>query len=268
MRLNFIFKRLLNKNPATTQIVNMKVNILNVWIDNLTMEEALKKCEHFIANKEPCYLGNPNVDVTVQINKNIWFENYYRKAALTLVDGVPIMWAARLLGKPLKEKISGSDLVPEFCRMSHKKGYKLFFLGGRPGAARLSRKIMLTKFPNVNIVGTYSPPYGFERDEKENTKIVKMIKDASPDILFVGLGVPKQEKWIEKYYQELKVPMSMGVGVTFEYLSGMVKRAPRSMQKNGLEWFFRLIKEPRRLWKRYLINDMIFFWLLFKQIIK
>lgn len=124
---------------------------------------------------------------------------------------------------------------------------------------------MKERYKNLTVAGTYSPPFGFEHDVHEMMKINDMIKQANPDILFVGLGSPKQEKWIYRNYHELAVPVSIGIGATFEFYSGMVKRAPRWMQRCGLEWFWRLMKEPRRLWRRYLIDDTAFIWLIFKQ---
>jgi len=140
-----------------------------------------------------------------------------------------------------------------------------FFLGGRPGAAVKSAEVLRNKYSNIQIVGEYSPPFGFENDKFENEKIVRTIKEVHPDIVFVGLGAPKQEKWIFSHYKELNVPVCIGVGVTFEYISGMVKRAPIWMQKTGLEWLWRLLSEPKRLWKRYLVDAMVFFWMVLKQ---
>lgn len=246
----------------------LKVNIGNVIIDNLTMDEALRSIETFIANRKPCYITNPNVDIVMRYNKDKEFARYYDEGALCLADGTPILWAAQFLGTPLKAKISGSDFVPRVCELANAKRYKIFFMGGRPGAGEAAQKKLLESLPNIQIVGTYAPPFGFEKDEKELAHIATMIKQAKPDILFVGLGAPKQERWIKQYHQELGVPVSMGVGVTFEFIAGIVKRSPKWMQHAGLEWLWRLCMEPRRLWKRYLIDDMPFFWLIVKQKLK
>jgi len=207
----------------------------------------------------------PNVDHIVQLQKNADLKKVYKDAALVLADGMPLLWAAKFLGTPLKEKISGSDLFPKLCEVAARKGYKLFFCGGREGAADAAKAVLEQKNLGLNVVGTYCPPFGFENDEEENNKIIAMIKDSKPDILFVGLGAPKQEKWIHKYKEKYQVPVSIGIGVSFEFIAGMVKRAPVWMQKAGLEWFWRLMMEPGRLWKRYLIDDMQFFGLVFKQ---
>jgi N-acetylglucosaminyldiphosphoundecaprenol N-acetyl-beta-D-mannosaminyltransferase len=244
---------------------NSRINIGNVLMDNVTMQETLDAIERYIARGSPCYIITPNVDHVIIYNRDVEFEICYNQAALCLADGMPILWASKFLGTPLIEKVSGSDLVPRLCELAHIKEYKLFFLGGRPGAAEAAKQKLHQTLINLKVVGTYAPPLGFEKDELELKKIALMIKEAKPDILFVGLGAPKQERWIKKYYQELGVPVSIGVGVTFEFIAGIVKRAPKWMQSTGLEWFWRLCMEPGRLWKRYLIDDMQFFGLILKQ---
>ncbi len=245
--------------------MDKKLNIGNVMIDNVTMQETLDAIEGFVANGAPCYITNPNVDIVIRYNQDPEFASYYKEGALCVPDGMPILWAARFLGTPLKEKVSGSDLVPRVCEVANKKGYKLFFLGGREGAAEAAKNKLLQTLKNLKVVGTYAPPLGFENDEIELKKIASMILEAKPDILFVGLGAPKQERWIKQYHQELGVPVSMGVGVTFEFIAGIVKRAPKWMQKMGLEWLWRLCMEPMRLWRRYLVDDMQIFGLIYRQ---
>ena len=247
----------------------LKVDICNVKIDNLSIQTAIKAVEHLIkAVGGGAFVVTPNVDHIVNLQEDEEFRHIYRNASLVLADGVPLLWAAKFLGTPLKEKISGSDLFPKLCAIAEKKEYRLFFLGGRPGAALKASEILRAKYKKMQIVGVYSPPFGFESDKNENDKIVRMIKSAQPDILFVGLGAPKQEKWIYKHRKELNVPVSIGIGVTFEFITGFVKRAPLWMQKAGFEWLWRLMKEPNRLWKRYLIDDMKFFGLVLKQKMK
>lgn len=241
-----------------------KVNICGVEVDNVTMNDALCFVDKCIYLKVKSFIVTPNVDHIVRFNKDMEFNKIYSKASLVLADGMPVVWASRFLGEPLKQKVSGSDLINELCEHSEQKQYKIFFLGGREGASEISRRIYELKYPNIKIVGHYSPLIGFEHDMIENQKIVDMINALSVDILFVGLGSPKQEKWIADNYENLKVFVCVGIGISFEYVSGLVKRAPRWMQHVGLEWFYRLCSEPKRLWKRYLVDDMVFFNLLIK----
>lgn len=237
-----------------------RIRIFGVSIDNLTFQEVFDKINNFIRVKlAHHYIVTPNVDHIVKLQKDPEFRQIYEKASLVLADGMPLVWASRLLAVPIMEKVSGSDLLPRLCEVAAERGYRLFFLGGREGAALRTAEKLKDKYPSIQIVGILSPPFGFENNKQENEKVIKIIKDASPDILFVGLGAPKQEKWIYKHKEEYNVPVSVGIGITFEYVSGMVKRAPVWMQKTGLEWLYRLIQEPGRLWKRYLVEDIFFF---------
>ncbi len=254
------------EQPRSKHPMLSKINICNVLIDNVTTQETLDTIERLIAARTPCYISNPNVDVIIHCNRDQEFLGpYYRQGALCLADGVPLLWAAKFLGTPLKEKISGSDLVPLVCKLANDQGYRIFFLGGRPGAADAAKTQLLRTLPALNIVGTYAPPFGFENDEEELGKMARMIKEAKPDIVLVGLGAPKQERWIQKYHQVLNIPVCMSVGVTFEFIAGIVKRAPRWMQQIGFEWLWRLMMEPRRLWRRYLVDDLPFFGMVIKQ---
>jgi len=247
---------------------NETVKIGKIRINNIHLDDVFPAIERFIKEKKPVFIVTPNVDHIVKIQNDTEFLNVYKDASLVLPDGMPILWAAKFLKSPLKEKISGSDLFPALCAVAAERDYRIFFLGGREGSAQKAAEVLKAKHNNLKIVGYYSPPFGFENRKTENEKIINMIKEAGPDILFVGLGAPKQEKWIYKYRDRYRVPVSIGIGVSFEFVAGMIKRAPLWMQKTGLEWLWRLMMEPGRLWKRYLINDMRFFWLVFKQKLK
>lgn len=241
------------------------VRISFVEINNVSMAEAIDSIISLIKKNVSGYVATCNVDHVVKLQKDELFKKIYNEASLVVPDGMPLLWAAGFLGNALKERVSGSDLFGKLCAVAEERGYRLFFLGGRPDAASQAVKVLKEKYPHIKITGTYSPPFGFENDKEENDKIIRMIKEAHPDILFVGLGAPKQEKWIYKHREEYKVPVSIGIGNSFEFVSGIVKRAPLWMQRIGLEWLWRLLMEPGRLWKRYLIDDMLFFWLVLKQ---
>ena len=234
-------------------------------IDNLSFNEALEQINNLILQRKNAYVVTPNADHVVQLQNDKFFSEIYKYADLVLADGMSLIWASKFLKTSLKEKISGSDIFPELCRISAQKAYRLFFLGGKPGAAEKSSEKFKKKYPNIIISGTYCPPYGFENVKTENKKIIKILRNTKPDILFVGLGAPKQEKWIYRYKDEYQVPVSIGIGGCFEFESGIIERAPKWMQNNGLEWLWRLVKEPKRLWKRYLVDDMKFFYMVLKQ---
>ena len=243
-------------------------SLAGVKIDNFTMQEVINKIEGMIKEGKSSYIVTPNAAHIVLLQKDEEFRKAYESARLVLADGMPLIWVSKLLGVPLKEKISGSDLLPKLCEVAAEKGFRVFLLGGRPCAALKSAEALRKNYSALQIVGIYSPPFGFEKDKVENDKITKMIIRSKADILFIGLGAPKQEKWIYTHYKELNIPVSIGVGVTFEFIAGIVKRAPKWMQEIGLEWFFRLIQEPRRLWKRYLIGNTTFILLVLRELFK
>jgi N-acetylglucosaminyldiphosphoundecaprenol N-acetyl-beta-D-mannosaminyltransferase len=242
-----------------------KVTLLGVPIDSVLMQEALERIERLIEARWPSYVVTPNVDVLVKLQTDAEFRRIYDDASLVVADGMFLIWAAKFLGMPLKEKVSGSDLFVEFCELAARKGYKIYLLGAMPGVAPKAAAILMKRYAGLNIVGTYSPPFGFEEDEAECERIVRMIRDAAPDVLFIGLGSPKQEKWLVRHKHRYGTPVSIGVGISFDYVAGTVKRAPRWMQNAGFEWFWRLLMEPKRLWRRYLVEDLVFFWLVAKQ---
>ncbi|MEA5573195.1 WecB/TagA/CpsF family glycosyltransferase [Calothrix sp. UHCC 0171] len=243
-----------------------RVNICGINIDKYSFEQVTEAiAHHVITNRKPKYVVTPNAQHIVTLQRDARFREIYRKAFLVVPDGVPLLWAAKLLNTPLSGRVNGTDLFEELCKLSADRGLKVFLLGGRPLAAEKATQILKRKYPNLKIVGAYCPPYGFESDIRELQQINSTIQAAVPDILFVGLGAPKQEYWIYDNYQQLGVPVSIGIGVSFELVAGMVKRAPKLMQKSGLEWFFRLLAEPRRLWQRYFFGNAIFILLVLKQ---
>lgn len=237
---------------------NEKLNLFNIIIDNVTMDESINKIDKLINLKKNSYVVTPNVDHIVKLDRDLEFKKVYDEADLVLADGMPIIWASKILRKPLKEKVSGSDLFPKLCEHASKKGYKVFFLGAREGVAKKASENLKNRYQNLNVVGVYSPSFGFESNENENLKIINLIKNVNPDILFVGVGAPKQEKWIYENISKFNVPISLGIGASFDFVAGSVKRAPVWMQNIGLEWFYRFCKEPRRMFKRYFIDDIKF----------
>lgn len=232
-----------------------RIKFMNTEIDNLTMQEALSEIEKRIEERHSAYIVTPNVDHIVQLEKDKELQKVYANASLILTDGKPLLWIAKYYGTPIKEKISGSDLFPLLCQLAAKKQYTMFFLGAAEGVAAKAAKNLMKKYKGLNVVGTYSPPYGFEKSEKELYKIENIIKQKKPDILIVGLGCPKQEKYMYYNYQRLQVPVSLGLGASLDFEAGIVKRAPKWMSQHGLEWLYRITQDPKRMIKRYIIDD-------------
>lgn len=232
--------------------------ILGVCFDNVSMDEALERIRNFVKEGKPRAVFTPNVDFLMLARHDSEFLHILNSADLSLCDSVPLLWASRLLRTPLKARMAGSDLLPVACGLTAREGYKVYFLGGMPGVAAGAARILADRYPGLRVVGAYSPPLGFNENHRENLKILEMIRNAGPDLLFVGLGTPNQERWIHRFKDELGVPVSIGVGASFDFAAGAMKRAPKWIQRIGLEWLFRLCQEPWRLWRRYLIRDAPF----------
>lgn len=233
-----------------------RIKFMNTNIDNLTMAETLHEIDKLIQKKICSYVVTPNVDHIVRLEKDEELQKVYKNASLILTDGKPLIWISKWYKTPIKEKISGSDLFPRVCQLAANKNYTMYLLGAAEGVADTAARNLMKKYPGLNIVGTYSPPFGFEKNEQEMNKIKTQIQDVHPDILIVGLGCPKQEKFMYYHCKELGVPISFGLGASIDFEAGNIKRAPKWMSNHGLEWLYRFSKEPKRLFKRYFVDDL------------
>lgn len=233
-----------------------KQALLNTYINNLTMQETVEAIEQMIAANKKSYVVAINVDVVMKIEEDPYLKKVVDNADMVLVDGKPLVWISKLHGKPLKAKISGSDLVPLLCEVAAQKGYKIFIIGGKDGIADQAKQRLEVKLPGIKIVGTYAPPFGFEKNVTELDKINQMISESSPDLLIACFGCPKQEKWIYENIAKYEAKVSICAGATVDFLAGNVKRAPRWMSEHGLEWFYRFLQEPKRMFKRYFVDDV------------
>ena len=238
-----------------------RINILDIQIDNISMNELLKRL------KVGGVVFTPNVDHLVKLQKDREFYRVYQKADYRVCDSQLIMYASRFLGQPIEEKISGSDLFPAFYQhYANDDSVKIFLLGGMKGVAEEARQNINARIGRDIIVGTYSPPLGFEKNSCECKRILDTINNSGATVLAVGLGAPKQEKWICRYRSRLtSIRTFMAIGATIDFEAGNIQRAPAWMSSIGLEWLYRLIKEPIRLWRRYLIDDISFFKLILRQ---
>ena len=235
----------------------MKCSIGGVYFDNVTMQEAVNAILDMVhTGGGPHLVCTANVDHLASVRRDPDFHAVYKTADLILADGMPIVWLSKHTSVPLVERVAGSDLVIELAKESARSGLKLFFLGGQPGAAQKAADIFARRYPGIKVVGTHCPPKETLTSPEEEARIAKMIADTKPDVLMVGFGAPKQEKWIAAHRDSLKVPVSIGVGASFDMAAGKVRRAPVWMQKRGLEWAFRLMQEPQRLWGRYIQSDL------------
>ena len=229
-----------------------RIQLLNTEIDNLTMQEALNRIDALARAEEPAYVVTPNLDHIVTMERDAHFREAYAHADLILADGKPLLWIAKAKHTPIIEKISGSDLFPRVAELASRRGYTMYFLGAAEGVAEQAAENLIEQYPGLIISGCYAPPLGFEYDKTAIREIVDRVREAKPDILVVGLGTPKQEKFLYRYYKQMGVPVSLGLGASFDFAAGNRKRAPRWMSEHGLEWLYRTLQEPGRLAGRYL----------------
>jgi len=237
------------------------VNVLDVFVDNISRSDLLRELKDGV-------VFTPNVDHLIKLRHDQEFLKTYNSANYRICDSQILLYASKFLGTPIKEKISGSDFFPEFCNY-HKdnQDIKVFLLGGPNQEISNQARFNLNQKIGRNIVvEAYSPPFKFEHNEAENLKIIKMINQSGATVLAVGVGAPKQEKWIAKYRDQLtNIKILLAIGATINFEAGNVKRAPVWMSRSGTEWLYRLFAEPQRLWKRYLVDDLPFLSLVFKQ---
>jgi exopolysaccharide biosynthesis WecB/TagA/CpsF family protein len=237
-----------------------QVSILNVPIDSLSINE-------FLNNLKRGVVFTPNVDHLMKLQRDQEFVEVYKHADFRVCDSQILMFASKFLGTPIKAKISGSDLLPSFCQY-HKANekVKIFLLGGAEGIAARARQRINARTGREIVVASHSPSYGFEHNEEECQAILEMIRQSSANVLVIGVGCPKQEKWIVKYKDQMpNIDIFLAVGAAIGFEAGNKARAPEFVSQLGLEWLYRLLSEPKRLWKRYLVDDLPFLWLLLKE---
>jgi N-acetylglucosaminyldiphosphoundecaprenol N-acetyl-beta-D-mannosaminyltransferase len=211
------------------------VKILGCPITKLPLEDFLTRIDEFIASKKPHYIAVVNVAKLVKMRSDKELEQSILAADLVGADGLPLVWVSRLFGTPLPGRVTGIDLMYKLLELANGKGYRIFFLGAK---------------------------------EKVLQAVVQKIRMAQADLLFIAFGTPKKELWVKRYLHTMGIPVVHGVGGSFDVLAGLVPRAPLWMQRNGLEWLFRLLQEPRRMWRRYLVTNAVFIFLIFRELIR
>ena len=219
-----------------------KVDILGVEVTSLTMQEAVAQVEEYMEEKANVLIATANAEMIMRATHDAVLRNILNEAALVVPDGAGTVWAARHLGHPMPERVAGYDLAQELMRRAPQKGKRIFFFGSAPGIAEKAKAKAESLYPGIEIAGVRN---GFFT-AKDEPDIIAQIKEAKPDLLLAALGVPKQEKWLKAHMAELQVPVSIGVGRTFDVMAGVMKRAPLWMQKAKLEWLFRGMLQPKR----------------------
>ncbi len=244
--------------PARTD----RLSLYGIEIDPLRMPQAVDRVLDWVHGPDlgRCrFVVTPNVDHLVMLRTRDDLRRVYDDADLVLADGLPLVLVSRLLGRSLPERVAGSDLVPSlFNATTADRPLSVFLLGAMPGVGLRAKDRIERDWPHVEVVGVHSPPFGFEKDPAECESILEHVAEAEPDVLVVGLGAPKQELWVHAHADRLQTRAALCVGATIDFLSGEVSRAPTWMQRGGLEWLHRILKEPRRLAGRYAKDARVF----------
>ena len=237
------------------------ITMMGCRIDNLSMEETLVRIEQFIRSGQPHQHVVVNVDKLVKASRDPDLRRIINECALVNADGMPVVWAARLLGKPLKERVAGIDLFEALMRRAGEKGWRVFLLGACEEVVAAVADTYRRRYPDLAIAGWRNGYWTVD----EEAQVAAQVRASSADLLFVAISSPKKEQFLGRWQAEMRIPFAMGVGGTFDVAIGRVRRAPRWMRRAGLEWFYRFLQEPRRMFRRYFIDDLAFIWLFIKE---
>ncbi len=242
----------------TNLYMHQRVNILGTEVSSISSADLLDAFKTAIQAKKLIQVAITPVNSILAAYKNPEVQNAYNTADYVLCDGMPVKWAASFLNTPIVERITGLDLLPNLIAFAANESFTLFLLGASPGVGEKLKEVILKQYPNCKIVGIYVPPFMPVFDAAENKKMVDAVNAAAPDIVLISLTAPKQDLWITQNKAQLHPALYVGIGGAFEVMAGLVKRAPKWMHGAGLEWFYRLIQEPKRMYRRYLIEAPLF----------
>ena len=244
-----------------------RLNVLGVGVSTVTRAEVMRIVLGWIEDRSPHYLCAAGAHGIVESQAVAGLKRVFNSAGLTVPDGMPLVWLSHWGGYPQVERIYGPQLMLDVFEQTQGTGVKHYLYGGPPGLAEQLESRLRERYPGTNIVGVYSPPFR-PLTPKEDQEIIDRIDRTGADIVWVGLGCPKQEVWMAEHCGRLQAPVLMGVGAAFDFITGNKRQAPAWMQRKGLEWLFRLMAEPRRLWKRYIIYNPIFIFQVILQALK
>ncbi len=241
-----------------------RADILGVPISAIDMNIAVDTIAGWIGEGKRRYVCVCNVHTVMECTRSESIRRIYRQAGMVTPDGMPLVWVTRLMGFKSVERVYGPDLMLAVMERSTQRGWTHFLYGGAPGVVERLSSRMTAAFPDIKIVGEVSPPFR-PLTPLEDSDMIKKINDSGADIVWAGIGAPRQERWMAEHRERLAAPVLIGVGAAFDFLAGVKAQAPRWMMRSGLEWIFRLGCEPRRLWRRYLLNNPLFMWFVLLQ---
>lgn len=242
------------------------VRVFGVRVSVTNLSEAVAVVQQSIRDRQRIYICVTDANAALTARRDEKLKDVYGNAALSLPDGMPIVWLSRLLGKSRIERVRGTDFMRAVTEISSQLGFRNFYCGGAPGTAVALSAKLISRYPGLEVAGVMCPPFR-ELTAQENLEIVERINSARPDVVWVGLGAPKQERWMASNFGRIEAPVMIGVGAAFDFLAGTKPEAPKWMQRLGLEWLFRLASEPRRLWRRYAVVVPTFLCLGAKQVL-
>lgn len=231
-----------------------RIDVLGVEVSAVDMRSTLSAFGEWIERGEKTYVCVTGVHGVMESQRDPELRDIHNGSGLTTPDGMPMVWCGKYAGVADMERVYGPDLMLEVCRLAAERGWRMYFYGAAPGVPEELARRLGERSPGLKVAGTYSPPYR-ELSVDEKAEISAMIDEAAPDIVWVGLSTPKQERWMHEFRPLLKAPVLVGVGAAFDIHAGRLPQAPRWMQRSGLEWLYRMLREPRRLWRRYLSNN-------------
>lgn len=243
-----------------------RCNVLGVGISAINMTDALRITDDFLCSNRKGYVCVTGVHGVIEAQNDAEFRHILNNSALTTPDGMPMVWVGRLRGFRNMRRVYGPDFMLELCRLSIERNYTHMFYGGKPGIAEALRDALVYRMPGLQVVGTFTPPFQALNQDEESA-LISQINELRPDVLWVGLSTPKQERFMANYLHKLNVKLMVGVGAAFDIHTGHVKDAPGWMKISGLQWLHRLWQEPKRLWRRYLVNNPIFVYRIVLQLV-
>jgi len=250
-----------------SQIDHEFADVLGVKVSAVNMELSLKLAENWIANSRPGYVCVTGVHGVMEAQKDPGLRSILNEAAINLPDGMPMTWVGRLQGFRFMDRVFGPDFMTAMCRLSVERGYRNFLYGGKSGVAEDLRQRLQQRFPGLQVVGTYTPPFR-ALSSAEEEQLAMQVAEARPQILWVGLSTPKQEQFMAKFVGRLQVPLLVGVGAAFDFHTGKIRDCSGWIKRAGLQWLHRLMQDPKRLWKRYLHNNPSFLWRITGQMLR
>jgi N-acetylglucosaminyldiphosphoundecaprenol N-acetyl-beta-D-mannosaminyltransferase len=244
--------------PAAAAKRGSAISLCGQRLDALTSGECIDAIITALSREQGGWIVTANLDHLRRLVGDRSYRRLCDGADLIVADGMPLLWASRIQTTPLPQRVAGSELIWTLSEAAANADRSVFLLGGSPGTAEEAGRILASRYPGLRVVGAFCPPVGFEKDPQTVAEIHQRLSSARPDIVYVALGSPKQEEWIAKLRQALSAAWWIGVGISFSFVCGHVKRAPIWMQRCGIEWVHRLVQEPRRLFKRYIVHDLPF----------